>query len=113
VLVKEPKNIDGILSEYAYLVGLTFFCFRNTFQNSNNSVFLSTTGKSLTMRFYIGDCYLMLPNLENLSITNNSNKFFPKLGVRLSIWHISSKILPDRSNNGLTSSSTSRKWQSE
>jgi len=55
----------------------------------------------------------MLPNLENLSITNNSNKFFPKLGVRLSIWHISSKILPDRSNNGLTSSSTSRKWQSE
>jgi hypothetical protein len=46
------------LSEYAYLVGLTFFCFRNTFQNSNNSVFLSTTGKSLTMRLYIGDCYL-------------------------------------------------------
>jgi hypothetical protein len=58
VLVKEPKNIDGILSEYAYLVGLTFFCFRNTFQNSNNSVFLSTTGKSLTMTLYIGDCYL-------------------------------------------------------
>jgi hypothetical protein len=26
----------------------------------------------------------MLPNLENLSVTNNNDKSFPKLGVRLS-----------------------------